>query len=115
MKSYECVTIASLANTSNMNGTLLILAMTFDRLLAIKFPLKAPVYCTASRAKITCGAVCLLSIGWNWPHWLLTKLVNNGKTCASLQTRSHFGQVYSWASLVLRGSLIRDVKFHLND
>ncbi len=101
MKSYECVTIASLANTSNMNGTLLLLAMTFDKFLAIKVPLKAPVYCTPSRTKRTCGAVCIFSIVWNLPHWVLTKLVNNGKTCASLQTRSQFGKIYSWASLVL--------------
>ncbi len=63
-------------------GAYEIVLMTLDKVIAIKFPLKAKFLCTAKRAKILSVSNFLLFSIFHLPNLSFSNLVGNSKQCA---------------------------------
>ncbi len=94
---WDCVVMTYLLFVGSTNGMLVILAMTFDRMLAIRFPLKAVSVCTRTRAKIISVTVAVIAFAVNVPHYFMTSLVHG--TCTGYNTGGLATKVYSWISV----------------
>ena len=95
LRDIECKIRGWTINSLQMNGFFIILGLTFDRLLAVRFPLKAVVWCTARRAKLVCGSV--FAIVWlvNLPFFVYNH-AKNGLVCGMGTSRSVISLVYPW-------------------
>ncbi|KAK2153889.1 hypothetical protein NP493_2246g00005 [Ridgeia piscesae] len=66
----ECKILIWMLDTFQQNGVLLILSVTLDRLVAVRYPLKAAAWCRARRAKmVSASAFALVSL-YSAPHLL---------------------------------------------
>ncbi len=101
-RELECVILAYLVVCFGFCNVMMILAITFDRFLATKYPLKAPVYCSTKRAKITIGVIVMVSFIYNIPHLHSTRKLSGG-LCVSYATQDKFTRIYSILSLVITG------------
>ena len=64
----ECKIADFFVLLSSQNSASQVLAMTFDKYLAIKSPHKAATYSTPRRAKIITIAVWVITVMYNIPH-----------------------------------------------
>ena len=94
------------------NCTFLILAMTLDKYIAIKFPHRAAVYSTPRRAKIVVVAVCVSVCIYNVPHFFISGIIGN--QCSAYGTTIVISRVYSWFSFVLNAVIPFIVLIHMN-
>ncbi|KAK2182675.1 hypothetical protein NP493_341g02056 [Ridgeia piscesae] len=69
----ECKILVWMLETFQANGVLLILSVTLDRLVAVRFPFKAAAWCRARRAKIVSASVFAVVAVYNIPHLVLNK------------------------------------------
>ena len=69
-----CFTTSSvrswMLDTFQQNGVLLILSVTLDRLVAVRFPFNAAAWCRAKRAKIVSTCVFVMIAVYSLPHLL---------------------------------------------
>ena len=70
-----CSFLLTSISFTSVSGTYVILAMTFDRLIAVRWPLKALIWCTTKRAKITSGVIILLCLVFKLPYIWVTGTV----------------------------------------
>ena len=80
LRDVDCKMMAYLVNALNMNGYFIILGFTFDRLMAVRYPLKALYWCTARRAKIVSGTAFVVAFVVNVPFVVFNHVEN--KVCA---------------------------------
>ena len=96
--AIECKFAAFVALFALQNCTYLILAMTIDKYIAIKWPHRSATYSTPGRAKrIAVGlyaSVCIYHI----PHFFLSSVI--GGQCFNFGVRSLISRVYSWFSFL---------------
>ena len=98
----ECQILAYLGLGSIQYGMFLIVGMTVDRVIAIKFPLKANIYCTPFRAKLTIFIFLIVSFLFNIPHYVTSRQIGNPPyTCATLSVHLPYIEAYAWASTVI--------------
>ncbi|KAI0243440.1 hypothetical protein LSAT2_000007 [Lamellibrachia satsuma] len=64
----ECKILTWIVETFQQNGVLLILSVTLDRLVAVRFPLEAAAWCRSRRAKIVSVSVFAVVSAYNIPH-----------------------------------------------
>ena len=84
---------------SAMSGTYIILAMTSDRLIAVKWPLKSLTWCTLKRARITTAALIIFCLIVKLPYGWISK---PAPTCVAFQVeRTTLIQTYYWANSAL--------------
>ncbi len=83
-----------------MNSTLVILAVTLERYLAICWPLKSATWRTASRAKVTIPAIFVFSIVYNIPY-LKTSALPQGLLCAAIARHDTGSKVWAWFGFFL--------------
>ena len=97
--SFECKFIAFLALFALQNCTFLILSMTVDKYIAIKWPHKAASHSTPRRARIivTCVYICVFT--YNIPHFFISAII--GDQCLAYGVSSVFSKTYSWLSFVI--------------
>ena len=69
----ECKILIWILETFQQNGVLLILSVTLDRLVAVRFPFKATNWCRAKRAKIVSVSVFGVVSVYNIPHLVLNQ------------------------------------------
>ena len=81
------------------NCTFLILAMTIDKYIAIKWPHKAATYSTPKRAKMIAVGLAAGAFVYNTPHLFLSSFM--GDLCVAYGVDSLITRVYSWFSFVL--------------
>ena len=98
----ECQILAYIGLGSVQYGIFLVLGMTVDRVLAIRFPWKARIYCTTFRAKLTILirliAVCL----YNLPNFVTARPMGNPSyTCSTYVVPLPYIEVYLWATALL--------------
>ena len=74
---YECKMLAWTFNLFSLMGIFLILFMTLDRFIAVRFPFKAATVCTPKRARITTALIVILMLGYTAPYLYTAGLVNN--------------------------------------
>ena len=66
----ECKILIWMLDTFQQNGVLLILSVTLDRLVAVRYPLKAAAWCRARRAKIGSASAFVAVSLYSAPHLL---------------------------------------------
>lgn len=96
---FECKATSWIFQICSLTGIYLILCMTVDRLIGVKYPFHALRFCTPSRAKKI--LICLpitISI-YTIPYVLLSKAI--GPSCVSLAVQSTFTTVFSYITLCL--------------
>ena len=97
---FSCKLWVYIVLLTTAGSAFILVVMTADRCLAIRFALKARVWCTAYRAKIglaiTVGCVAIVYI----PIALMSGVVD-GKVCASFAVKSQLSLVLSYVNLVL--------------
>lgn len=88
-----------LLNMLSLTGVLYIIAMTIDRFISVRFPLKAAYYCTASRAKKIITVITVVVFFYSIPHFLYAQSV--GPTCIGMDGDSAFTSIFSWMTVSL--------------
>ena len=99
----ECKLSAYFTLLATQNSTFLVLAMTVDKYIAIKWPHKAAVYSTPRRALKTILITCIFVLIYNIPHWYLAKMVRD--VCLTYVSDATLTKVYSWATFVLNAAI----------
>ena len=97
LMDIDCQMRGWLSNSLQMNGLFLILSVTFDRLISVRFPLKAVVWCDPKRAKIACGVIFGAMWLVNAPFYVLNH-VETCNVCAIGTPGSVVSFVYPWIS-----------------
>ena len=108
----ECKFVAYLVFIAMQNSTLLVLAMTFDKYIAIRWPHKAAIKSTPRRAKITIAGVTSFVVIYNIPHIFFTKMV--GDICIGYAIGGTITQIYSWMSFVLNAIISFMLLIYMN-
>ena len=93
-------------------ATYQVLAMTFDKYIAIKWPHRAATYSTPKRAKIIIATIICLVFIYNLPHFFITNLIE-GK-CYGYSVQSSLTKVYSWSTFVINGLFPFVFLIHMN-
>ena len=109
---WECKYIVYLEYFVLQCATYLILAMTFDKYVAIKWPHKAATYSTSSRAKIIIFTVVTFAAMYNLGHFFITALVDGN--CYGYSAKIILTKVYSWFSIVLNAIIPFTFLIHMN-
>ena len=112
MNPGECKFVAFAALFALQNSTFLILAMTLDKYIAIKWPHKAATYSTPRRARIIAVSVYVCVFIYNIPHFFLSNII--GVQCLAYGISSVFSRVYSWLSFVLNAIIPFTMLIHMN-
>ena len=83
------------------NSVLQVLAMTVDKFAAIKWPHKAAIYSTSSRAKFILAGLFIFSLVYNVPHFLTASMVDN--RCEPFVFGGVIAKVFNWFSFLVKG------------
>ena len=102
--------IASLFTLQNC--TYLILAMTVDKYVAIKWPHRAAIYSTPERAIMIAVGLYVCVFIYNVPHFFLSSVI--GGQCMAFGISSLFSRVYSWLSFLLNAIIPFTFLIHMN-
>ena len=73
MHADICKVFWAIMTGSALSGTYIILAMTLDRLIAVKWPLKSLTWCTMRRARVTSCLVIIACLLVKLPYVWITK------------------------------------------
>ncbi len=96
---WDCILTTYLLYSSSMNGMLNIIAMTFDRWIAVCYPLKASAVCTRHRAKVTAFVLAIVCLVFNISHIFTTK--KSFGICTGYAIGGLFSAVHSWLSIAV--------------
>ena len=94
------------------NCTFLILAMTLDKYIAIKWPHKAATYSTPRRAKIISAGLYVCIFIYTIPPFFLSSVL--GDQCVAYGISTILSRVYSWFSFVLNAIIPFTMLIHMN-
>ena len=108
----ECKIASFTALFALQNCTFLILAMTVDKYIAVKWPHRAAIYGTPGRAKITAAVVYLGVFMYNIPHFFLSGMI--GDQCIAFAISGLMTRVYSWLSFVVNAVVPFTLLIHMN-
>ena len=110
--SFECKLHAFVALFALQNCTFLVVAMTIDKYIAIKWPHRAAIYSTPRRAKMIAGSVYICAGIYNIPHFFLSNVLSD--QCVAYSISSILSRVYSWFSFVLNAIIPCTMLIHMN-
>lgn len=99
-----CKTSTYLIYVLTTYSTLLIVFVTLDRLIAVRFPLKAKQYCTSMSAFIKSLCLAIVAVVGNVHHIRWSK-VHEGLMCAAYSYDHVIAVILSWASIVINSLL----------
>ena len=85
-------------------ATYLILAMTFDKYVAIKWSHRSALYSSPRRAKIIILTIIIAVAMYNLPHFFITTVV--GGICYGYSAKSILTKVYSWFTIVINAIIL---------
>ena len=108
----ECKFLAFVALFALQNSTFLVVAMTIDKYIAIKWPHKAATYSTPRRAKMITIGVYVCTFVYNVPQFFLSSVI--GGQCINCGISSVFSKVYSWFSFVLNAVIPFTMLIYMN-
>ena len=108
----ECKLKVYLVFCALQNSTYLVLFMTLDKYVAIKWPLRAATYSIPRRAKCFIVIVSMCVIIYNIPHLLFSGTV--GKECFGYVISGVVMQIYSWLTLVVNALIPFSMLIHMN-
>ena len=93
-----CTMYSYISGSGHLTGVVLILCITVDRFIAVRFPFKAATYCTTYRAKVTILIAFIFGFTYNIPEIFTVKLVSK-TACASLTAGGIYAEIYSWVCI----------------
>ena len=100
LRDVNCRIHGYLVNSLQMNGFFLILSLTFDRLMAVRFPLNVVSWCNARRAKLVSGVILIVALVVNIPFSIYHH-VKNKTVCAMGTPGSVLSFVFPWIAVVV--------------
>ena len=109
---WECKLSAYLHNFSLQSATYQVLAMTLDKYVAIKWPHRAAIYSTPSRARFIALGVLVCTLSYNVPHLFLGGLL--GGQCLAYVVGGTITRVYSCISFSLNGIIPFSMLIYMN-
>ena len=110
--SFECKMSSFVALFALQNGTFLVVAMTLNRYIAIKWPHKAATYSTPRRTKIITVSVSLAVCIYNIPHFFIS--IVTGNQCIGDSIGGLITKVYTWFTFVLNAIIPFTMLIHMN-
>ena len=108
----ECKFLIIVALFALQNCTFLVVAMTVDKYIAIKWPHKAATYSTPRRAKIIVIFVYMFVFIYNIPHLFLSIIIGN--QCLAYGISSVIARLYSWLSFNLNAIIPFTMLIYMN-
>ena len=112
LRLWECKTISCLTNSSLQSSTYQVLAMTIDKYIAIKWPLKAAVYSTSKRVRAITFGVIACALSYNVLHLFAASVV--GGQCLSYSVGGTITRVYSWITFAINGIIPFTMLIYMN-
>ena len=109
---WRCKFAAYLINFSLQSSTYQVLAMTFDKYVAIKWPHRAATYSTPKRAKLILISVFLFALVYNSPHLYASSLV--GGLCLAYVVGGTITKVFSWVTFLFNGLIPFPILIYMN-
>ena len=109
---FECKFVIYCSLVALQGCTYLILAMTVDKYIAIKWPHRAATYSTPERAKLIAVVLQICVLIYNVPHLFLSSTVGN--KCVAYSNNSVISRVHSWLSTVLNAVIPFILLIHMN-
>ena len=109
---WVCKSLAYLVNFSLQTSTFLVLVMTIDKYVAIKWPLRASTFSTSTRALSMSLGVITCTLCYNVPHLFASDLVKHmcvGYVLGSLKTK-----IYSWINFLVNFIIPFSLLIHMN-
>ena len=112
---WECKTMAYLFRIALQSSIYQVLAMTFDKYLAIKWPHRAATYSTSKRVNIFIIILYVFSIIYNSIVFFITGL-NRGDCSLVLlnETTARVHNVYTWITFVIDGIIPLSLLIYMN-
>ena len=96
-----CMAFWYLGSSTVLSSTFVLTAMTIDRFVAIRWPMRALELCTARRAKWMCGVAIVLGFVCKLPYIWLTKPVGESDCLPFGNTENELIRVYYWINTSL--------------
>ncbi len=94
----ECKILAWMFQTFTVYGVYVIVFMTLDRCLVVKWPLRAVTWCAPRRAKRTLAILLLVVLVYCVPSVFYAGVVDNGSYCASFAVNTQWSRTLSWVT-----------------
>ena len=95
LRDIDCQIRGWSIHSLHMYGFCLIFGLTVDRLIAVRFPLKAVVWCHPRRAKLVAGATFIVAWLVNSPFYVYNH-VESCNICAMVTRGSVVSRFYPW-------------------
>ena len=117
VNDWECYSLVYLELLLLQYGTYLVLGMTIDKYIAIKWPHRAAAYSTPRRAKAIIFTIIITGAVYNLPHFFLTIVTAGDVTagnCYAYSVKGIFTKIYSWFTIVLNAIIPFTVLIHMN-
>ena len=113
-RDFECKFLIIFCSlVALQNCTYLILAMTLDKYIAIKWPHKATTYSTPRRTKWIIFGLHICVLIYNVPHLFLSSTVGN--MCVAYSNSSVISRMHSWFSFALNAIIPFTLLIHMNN
>ena len=110
--SFECKMISFVTLFALQNGTFLVVAMTIDKYIAIKWPHKVDTYSTARRAKMITVSVSIGVCIYNIPYFFIS--IVTGGQCIGDAVGGVITKVYMWFTFIFNAIIPFTVLIHMN-
>ena len=109
---WECKIANYLDYFSLQRTTYQVLAMTFDKFAAIKWPHRSAIHSTPRRAKMIILTIIICVAMYNLPHLYTTAVVAGN--CYGYSAKSMLTKVYSWFTIVINAIIPFTLLIHMN-
>ena len=109
---WECKIAAYLDYFSLQCATYQVLAMTFDKFVAIKWPHRSAIHSTPRRAKVIILTIIICVAMYNLLHIYTTPVVAGN--CYGYSAKSMLTKVYSWFTIVINAVIPFTLLIHMN-
>lgn len=100
MTDADCEAMVYFLHVGFFTSSIIIISMTIDRYIAIKYPLKAVFYCTPRRAKMVITIAIIGSMLYNIPLTLTSRMWNSF-TCAAFSTSGVLTEVLAIINIAI--------------
>ena len=111
-REWECKIAAYLDNLTLQCATYQVLAMTFDKYVAIKWPHRSTIYSTPRTAKVIILTIIVSVVIYNLPHLYTTTIVEGA--CYGYSAKSIITKVFSWFTIVINAIIPFTLLIHMN-
>ena len=109
---WGCKSKAYLVSFCTQTSTYLVLTMTIDKYVAIKWPHKAATYSTPTRTIAISLGVIICALCYNIPHLFSSNLIKN--LCVGYALGGTITKIYSWISFLVNFIIPLSMLIHMN-